>query len=381
MSAWHPQQYRREALEQGADRKIVEYAARTGARTVQRHKDRIPVLSLGHLAHMAEVPYQFLRSTISRRIDPYRLFRIRKQGISDTDRYRVICIPDPALLRVQSWIAQNILSTAAPHYASTGFAKGNNIVSAAHIHCNARWLIKLDIKSFFESITEISAYRAFMSLGYQPLVALELARICSRVRSQPGIYVDGRWHARSWKYKIKDYESWQLGYLPQGAPTSPMLSNLSVIAFDEDVDTVASISGLRYSRYADDLTLSVDSGTFSRSKAAKAIGEIYKIMARHGFSPNRTKTQVRPPGARKVVLGLLVDGPKPRLTKEFKSGLRMHLHYLNHPECGPARHAEKRNFDSILGLRSHVRGLIAYAQQVEPDYARGCLEEFDKINW
>ena len=155
MNAWHPQQYRREALERGADRKIVEYAARTGARTVQRHKDRIPVLSLGHLAHMAEVPYQFLRSTISRRIDPYRLFRIRKQGISDTDRYRVICIPDPALLRVQSWIAQNILSTATPHYASTGFAKGNNIVSAAHIHCNARWLIKLDIKRFFESITEI----------------------------------------------------------------------------------------------------------------------------------------------------------------------------------------------------------------------------------
>lgn len=359
----------------------MEYAARTGARTVQRHKDGTPVFSLGHLAHMAEVPYQFLRSSVSRRIDPYRLFRIRKRSASGTERYRVICIPDPALLRVQSWITRNILDGTIPHIASTAFAKGNNIVSAAHVHCNARWLIKLDIRHFFESITEISVYRVFLALGYQPLVALELARICTRVRSRPGIYMNGRWHARSWKYKIYDYENWRLGYLPQGAPTSPMLSNLSVTEFDEDVDTVASIAGLKYSRYADDLTLSVDCRTFSRSKAAKVIGEIYVIMAKHGFSPNKTKTQVRPPGARKVVLGLLVDGSIPRLPKEFKSGLRMHLHYLNHPDFGPVRHAEKRNFDSILGLRSYVRGLIAYAQQVEPDYARGCLEEFHKVNW
>ena len=190
-----------------------------------------------------------------------------------------------------------------------------------------------------------------------------------------------RWRARNWKYKIEEYNNWTLGYLPQGAPTSPMLSNMSVIAFDEDVDTIANIDGLKYSRYADDLTLSIDSGMFSRSKAAKAIGKIYTIMAKHGFSPNKTKTQVCPPGARKIVLGLLVDGPKPRLTKEFKSSLRMHLHYLNHPDCGPIGHAKKRKFESILGLRSYIRGLIAYAQQVEPDYARRCLEEFSQVKW
>ena len=81
------------------------------------------------------------------------------------------------------------------------------------------------------------------------------------------------------------------------------------------------------------------------------------------------------------MLGLLVDGPKPRLAKEFKARLRMHLYYLNHPRIGPARHAENRGFESIVGLRSHVRGLIAYAQLVDPGYAEARLGEFMSVEW
>ena len=104
-------------------------------------------------------------------------------------------------------------------------------------------------------------------------------------------------------------------------------------------------------------------------------------MVNHGLSPNQAKTQIIPPGARKIVLGLLVDGGSPRLTREFKSRLRMHLYYLNHSMIGPGKHAECRGFDSIIGLCAHVRGLIAHAQLVEPDYGEACLEEFNKIAW
>ena len=366
----------------GADPAVVENATRTGEITVARHRDRPPVLTLGHLAHLTDVPYEFLRKVVSRNgFDPYRLFRIRKRTSTASKRYRVICIPDPRLLRTQSWICQNILRTAIPHRASTAFSQGDNIVTAARVHCNARWLIKLDVENFFESITEISAYRTFLSLGYQPLVAFELGRVCTRVRRRPGITRNSRWRRKRSHYRTPAYFSWELGYLPQGAPTSPMLSNLSVAEFDEDVDSIAYSHGLRYSRYADDISLSAQSNSFSRERSIKVVREIYAVMAKHGLSPNRAKTQIIPPGARKIVLGLLVDGNSPRLCRDFKSNLRMHLYYLNHPNIGPAGHGANRGFDSIIGLRAHVRGLIAHAQLVEPDYAAARLEEFNHIVW
>lgn len=160
-----------------------------------------------------------------------------------------------------------------------------------------------------------------------------------------------------------------------------MLSNLCAVEFDKEVNSIACSGGLKYSRYADDISLSVQSKSFSRKKSIRIVRQIYKVMVKHGLSPNRAKTQIVPPGARKVVLGLLVDGESPRLSQEFKSTLRMHLYYLSHSEIGPRGHAERRGFDSIIGLRAHVRGLIAHAQLVEPAYAIARLEEFDNIAW
>ena len=366
----------------GADLGVVENATRTGEITVVRHRDRPPVLSLGHLAHLTDVPYWFLREVVSRsEVERYRLFRIRKRSKAGSQRYRVISIPEPRLLRTQSWIAQNILRTATPHRASAAFSPGDNIITAARMHKNARWLIKLDVKNFFESITEVSVYRAFLSLGYQPLVAFELARICTRVRTRPGIERNARWRRRSRNHRIPAYISWRLGYLPQGAPTSPVLSNLCVAEFDEEVDSIAYSCGLRYSRYADDISLSIQGDSFSREKSLEVVRRIHGVMVKYGLSPNRAKTQIVPPGARKVVLGLLVDGESPRLSREFKSKIRMHLYYLNHSMIGPGGHAESRGFDSIIGLRAHVRGLIAHAHLVEPDYAGARLAEFNKIAW
>ena len=337
---------------------------------------------MGHLAYMVDVPWEFLRTVVSRGdLNPYRLFRIRKRSTTGSKRYRVICVPDVRLLRTQTWIAQNILRTASPHHAITAFALGDDIISASEIQCNARWLIKLDVENFFESINEISAYRVFVSLDYQPLVAFELGRLCTRLRVRPGICKNPRWRSRAWNHKIGAYYSGELGYLPQGAPTSPTLSNLSVAEFDEDLETIAKANDLRYSRYADDISLSTQDPSFRRTKAVTIIRKVYGAMVKHGLSPNHGKTQIRPPGSRKIVLGLLVDGPRPRVTKEFKSRIRMHLYYLNHPNIGPVRHAENRGFDSIIGLRAHVRGLTAHAQLVEPEYAGARLEEFNNIAW
>jgi RNA-directed DNA polymerase len=101
----------------------------------------------------------------------------------------------------------------------------------------------------------------------------------------------------------------------------------------------------------------------------------------HGLAPNTAKTVLAPPGARKVVLGLLVDGNHPRLTKAFRDKLRMHLHFITRPDIGPAGHAERRGFTSIEGLRQHLLGLVAFAGQIDPVYGAECRAKLRSAPW
>jgi hypothetical protein len=75
------------------------------------------------------------------------------------------------------------------------------------------------------------------------------------------------------------------------------------------------------------------------------------------------------------VLGLLVDLDKPRLPRKFKASLRQHLYYIAHPDVGPAKHAARRGFVSVLGFRHHIEGLIAFARQIEPAFGAQCAQE------
>ena len=384
MTDWRPQQYQVRGRELNIDPKVLESAVQVGTEIIRIDPELPPVFTLRHLAHLSSTDYGFLRSVVRRTIpEPYRTFSIRKSiSTPKTENFRVISVPNPALMQVQRWIAHRILNRSRPHWASYAYAPKSNILEAAKMHCGSRWLVKLDVKNFFESISEIAAYRAFRSLGYQPLTSFELARICTRVRQNKRASFRIQWAAfKMADYKISAYHYAQVGYLPQGAPTSPMLSNIAMTKFDERLSRIAGSHSLVYTRYADDICFSTKRDDFDRSHAMKVIGEVYAEMGTIGLSPNWTKTQVLPPGARKVVLGLLVDGERPRLTREFRARLRQHIHFLLHPEIGPARHAERRQFASVIGLRNHIYGLISYARLVEPSFADQCVTELAALSW
>ena len=180
---------------------------------------------------------------------------------------------------------------------------------------------------------------------------------------------------------IRSYQSGRIGHLPQGAPTSPVLANLAMKEFDREVTMLAQGSGMEYSRYADDITLSSYKTDFDRGRAISMVGKVSSLMGKYGLSPNSSKTKIVPPGSRKLVLGLLVDGTKPRLTRRFRHNLRRHLHYLSRNDVGPARHALARGFSSIAGLKNHVWGLIAFAHDIDPGFAAICLRQFRQISW
>lgn len=382
MEDWLPQLYQKQGIEAGNDPQVIANANLTAKniRAVNRH---VPILfSLNHLSVRCGVPYSFLRAVVERHdFQFYRTFRIRKRPLKGRVRFRVISAPVPFLMRVQRWIAQEVLNNGYPHEASTAYARRSSPLKAAALHCGARWLIKIDVMNFFESITEVSAYRAFRQLGYQPLLSFEMARLSTRVRSALRHLPSPYWRTEAYRWpKIEGYQCWRKGGLPQGAPTSPMLANLASVALDERLTEVAGKHGLVYSRYADDLCFST-SGDFARKDCARLISEVYTGLRKFGLRPQTLKTTVSPPGARKVVLGLLVDRDKPHLTREFKARLRQHLHYLRKADVGPARHAERRGFSSVIGLRHHVEGLVEYAYSVDATYGENRRRELAEVSW
>jgi RNA-directed DNA polymerase len=380
MTHWNPQRYLAQGENEGINRELLDAAVEVGRRIQSVHPDLPVLFTLKHLSIEAKVPYAYLRGLVSRRTnrEPYKVFTLRKRDVGHSkDRVRVVVAAEPLLLRVQRWIHENILTLGTVHDASAAYRKKSSIVDTAAVHCQARWLIKLDVANFFDSILEPRVYRVFLSLGYEPLLSLEMARLCTRLRNGGNPVARGR--AR--RFPFGTYIGTHLGHLPQGAASSPLLANLASYSLDVDLQTLADEFQLRFTRYADDITFSSRSLTFSRNDAEEVVRRCYAVMTSHALWPNRAKTNIVSPSARKVVLGLVVNGSEPKLSRDFKDRLRMHIHYLSRSDVGPARHAQNRGFDSVVGLQHHVLGLAAYAMGVERKWGADRMAEIKLVNW
>lgn len=390
MTLWNSQLFRADARKNGTSEDVIARAIAIAESTIAVNRELPPIFSLRHIAHLVDVDYGFLRAAVSRKLrEPYRVFRIGKRPSRNGEqRYRTITVPCAELRKVQGWVSQAILSKVRPHPASVAFSKGDRLIAAAAVHTNSQWLIKLDVSDFFESISERSVYKVFRSLGYQPLVSFELARICTRLGGPSTHASSFRWRSVEGKwasigcYSVKSIRGLPtVGHLPQGAPTSPMLANLAMIEFDARIVSIAERYGLRYTRYADDIALSTCDKNYTRSRCHRVIREIYSEMSREGLLPNLAKMRITPPGGRKVVLGLTVDGDRPRLPREFKANLRQHLYYLNKSDIGPVHHARARGFDSVSGLRNHLLGLASFAKQIDDEFGRSFTKSLNAIDW
>lgn len=374
---WDSQDFMRGARAEGRDSESIT-AAVSIAKAIKQVSPDLPVIfSLSHLAHLVDVSPKVLRPIVDRMSDPYRHFRLRKKhggkgSKAPKRRYRDIYAPKPHILRTQRWIAQNILNAMPPHPSSFGFAPGSDILDAAALHCGCTWLLKMDVHNYFESITERQAYRVFRSCGYTALLSFQMARLCTRSVEKTH-YFDLQ--ETEYPHPIASD-----GFLPQGAPTSPMLSNLAVYSLDVRLKRIANELGWKYSRYADDLAFSTEIDV-SRTDALKLRGIVEAALANFGLSENSNKTRISPPGARKVLLGLLIDRERPRLTRRYKDNIETHLYALNHKGIGILAHQANRGFSSITGMRYHINGLISFAYHVDRKYGDKLYAEFNRIRW
>lgn len=355
--------YIQEGLEKGiSEQKLQEIVYES----LKRINPSVPYLfSLNQICHITGVSYPYLREIVRRNYTPYNFHRIPKKS----GGHRFLTIPRTELKLVQTWIHKEILAAQVPHFRCYSYHSKSSIFNCAREHCSSKWLIKMDIESFFDAITEVMVYKVFRKLGYKPLVAFELGRICTYQPTHLRISNTLKWrnfntNSADYPYKRKGVSFF--GRLPQGAPTSPMLSNLVFQEIDEQLHSYATENGLVYTRYADDLTFSTIDNRFSREKAIKFVSYVKKVLRAENFNTNKTKLKIIPPGSRKIVLGLNVEAHEPLLSKGFKKRVEGHLRGIE--KFGIPQHVKHRRFDTIFGMLSHVNGLIGYAKQIDNDY-------------
>lgn len=354
-----------EALGCGQDyaKAVFEDAAKLSAKG-------LPVIfTLNHLATLAYGSLGFLHLTVKRAFDPYRHYTIPKRD----GRRRRISSPNSELAAVQDFIKESILDS--PHVRGLvsdsvfSYKKDRSIADNARVHLGAKWLVRIDLRDFFESFYEKSVYEFFKELGYAPLLSFELARLVTWPKVDNAMTANTHKKFTEYcnaKYKLYSGHNFKgTGSLPQGASTSPGLSNVLFRKADAELERLAERSGCAYSRYADDLFFS--SSRLDRDKAVKLVKDADLALRGHGFSPNCKKTRICGPGAKKIVTGILVNGKALALPKEFRNELKKQVFFT--VKNGLKKQAAYAGSSSPEKFLDHLYGKINFARQVDPKFA------------
>lgn len=259
---------------------------------------------------------------------------------------RRLLVPDPLLKGIQQKILHNVLEAHSISEYATAYHKGAKLKDNAVPHVGKKKILKLDIENFFENILFKQVLQSsFPKKYFPPSVGTMLAYLCC--------YYD---------------------YLPQGAPTSPAISNLVMRPFDESIGAWCEARGISYSRYCDDLTFSGDfDAEMVKRKAGAFLGEM-------GFNLNKKKTRVISRGQQQNVTGVVVNC-KPQVSKEYRRKLRQEIYFCR--KFGIRGHLERIGDRKYLDLgetgieryRLRLVGKVNYVLQVNPDDEefRGCL--------
>ena len=221
--SWSSQRYIENGLADGRDLDLLKTAAKEIERSVYGDPAVPAVLTLGHLAKRCGVNYLTLRSIVARNGKQYSYFRIRKRS----GGHRLISVPEGELLRAQKWIHTHILSKAKAHPACFSFLPKTSIRDCAAQHRGAKWVIKVDISAFFGSISERDVFDVFVKLGYNSLVAFEMARIATDAPRFSKRYAAAPWKRVPGDYAIEQYKDIKVGYRAGSGNLHRTLSGVS----------------------------------------------------------------------------------------------------------------------------------------------------------
>jgi len=244
----------------------------------------------------------------------YQRFTIPKGN----GKERAIWAPMPRLKAIQRWILAEIVEKLPVHGAAHGFLAGRSIATNAAVHTDSSLILSMDIEDFFPSVTFGRVKGVFRNAGYREQVATLLALLCTEPPREV-VEHDGK----------KFYVALGPRCLPQGAPTSPGITNALCLRLDRRMAGLAAKAGWRYSRYADDLTFSFPTRAKQKHQVARMLGAVHAIVTEEGFTIHERKTHIMRQGGQQKVTGLIVNGTgEPRVPRELKRQVRAAIHNL-----------------------------------------------------
>ena len=279
---------------------------------------------------------------------------------------RTISAPNKTLKHILRGVNVILQSVFEPSSYVMGFTPGRSIITNAELHKNSDYVFNVDLKDFFPSINKS---RVWVCLTLPPFnlnskVADVIAGLCT----------------------TKEGEGSDIRYvLPQGAPTSPMLTNIVCRKLDRRLAGLAKKFNLKYSRYADDITFSGDKYVFGENGYFRK--ELARIIADQNFTINEEKTRLQRYWQRQEVTGLIVS-EKVNVPREYIRSLRDILYIWQ--KYGKAD-AEKKFAEHYSDNKAHtskpdmemvIRGKLMYLQMVrgfeDPIYSR-LQQQFDTL--
>lgn len=278
-------------------------------------------------------------------LDHYSRFLIPKRRGGT----RVISSPKRRLRIAQGWLLEHVLALLPVHEAAVAFRPGLSIVDNAARHAGRAVVARIDLKDFFPSVTLPRVRRLLQGLGYSGGVATLLALLATEA-PRAAVALDGQTRFVALGERC----------LPQGACTSPALTNLLCRRLDARLAGAADALGFRYTRYADDLV-------FSHAEGSAPVGILLalarRIIAEAGFVVNEEKTSVLRPQHRQVVTGIVVN-ETPHISRDDLRRFRAVLHRCE--TRGVAAVSEQMGRDA----RAYAAGYLAFLHMVSPEQAR-----------
>ena len=218
----------------------------------------------------------------------YRQFKVKKKS----GGFRLITTPrNRSFVMVLSAVNELLKSMYTPSDYAMGFTEGRSVVSNASVHKGQNYVFNIDLKDFFPSIEQPRVWKRLQlaPFSFPEKIASLIAGLCSMkeiltddTRKQTACYV-----------------------LPQGAPTSPIITNMICDTLDRRLAGLAKRFGLHYSRYADDITFSSMHHVYQKDGEFRK--ELRRIISDQHFIINENKTRLQKKGARQEVTGIIVS--------------------------------------------------------------------------
>ena len=283
--------------------------------------------------------------------DRYRTFTIPKKTPGEV---REIKAPDHALLRIQRLLLVCLSSVFTPDKAAHGFTADRSILTNAQPHVGRRYVYNLDLRDFFPSthFGRVTAVLQLPPFSLPKAGAWLVANLCTDRATPKEDGQPGR------------------AYLPQGAPTSPLLTNAVCQRLDRKLRQLARKHRTYYTRYADDLTFSANHAAFTDAFRQALLG----ILQAEGYESNEKKERLLRPWQRQEVTGVVVN-ERPGAPREYVRQIRAMLHNWEkhgyeaasanlrqhyHQDKGHARHQ-----GTVPKLERVLAGKIAYLEMLE----------------